>query len=174
MFWWAIYYIWTVEIPRFRQFFRFCQFRAFVVMKPINCFEKEGVSTPQQRVQRSGKDYPVLVGGKGIPPFSILLPQTLAMESHPRPGPGGTRCTGEERLPVTQTLGRVMPLSSHARLPCQVCQCSLSPSWPSCSRCWSMPMPARLWSLRHGKGSCGARLEIWRTLTNSASTSRRR
>jgi hypothetical protein len=35
-----------------------------------------------------------------------------------------------------------------------------------------MPMPARLRSLRHGKRSCGARLEIWRTLTNSASRRR--
>ena len=38
--------------------------------KPINCFEKESVSTPQQRVQRSGKDYPVLqLGGRAWPPF---------------------------------------------------------------------------------------------------------
>ena len=37
-----------------------------------------------------------------------------------------------------QTPGRVVSPSSHARQPCQVCQCSLSPSWPSttsCSRC---------------------------------------
>jgi len=133
----------------FDNFFRFCQFRAFVVcqfrafvvMKPINCFEKEGVSTPRQ-FRRVVAQWEGLsgapVGGKGMPPFSILLPQTLTMESRPRPGPGGTRCTGEERLPAIQTLGRVMPPSSHARQPCQVCQCSLSPSWPStisCSRC---------------------------------------
>jgi len=39
-------------------------------MKPINRFEKEGVSTPWQRVQRSGKDYPVFQsGGRAWPPF---------------------------------------------------------------------------------------------------------
>jgi len=39
-------------------------------MKSINCLEKEGVSTPQQRVQRSGKDYPVLLSGRRTcPPF---------------------------------------------------------------------------------------------------------
>jgi len=39
-------------------------------MKPINCFEKKGVSTPRQRVQRSGKDYLVLqLGGRAWPPF---------------------------------------------------------------------------------------------------------
>ena len=65
-----------------------------------------------------------------------------------------------------------MSLSSHALLPYQVCQCSLSLSWPSCSRCWAMLMPAWLLSLQHGKGSCDARLEIWRTLTNSTPTLR--
>ena len=108
------------------------------------------------------------------PPMYILLPQTLTMDSRPRPGPGDTRCTGEEHLPAIQTLGRVMPPSSHAQQPSQVCQFSLSPSWPRYSRCWAMPMPAPLRSLRHGKRSFGARLEIWRTLTNSVSTSRRR
>ena len=33
----------------FDNFDWFCQFRAFVVMKPRNCFEKEGVSTPFAR-----------------------------------------------------------------------------------------------------------------------------
>jgi len=46
------------------------------------------------------------------------------MGFRPRPGPGGTRCTGAERLPAIQTLGRVMPPSSHAWQPCQVCQFS--------------------------------------------------
>jgi len=39
-------------------------------MKPISCCEKKGVSTPRQRVKRSGKDYPVLQsGGRAWPPF---------------------------------------------------------------------------------------------------------
>ena len=123
----------------FDSFFRFCQFRALVVMKPIICFEKEGDSTPRQfwRVVAQWEGLSgAPVGGKDMPPISILLPQTLAMES--RPGPDGTRYTGAERLPAIQTPGRVMPPSSHARQPCQVYQCSLSPSWPStisCSRC---------------------------------------
>jgi len=78
------------------------------------------------------------------------------------PSPGSWRHSlyRKERLPAIQTLGRVMSPSSHARLPCQVCQCSLRSSWSSCSKCGAMPMPVRLRSLRHGKGSCGARLEI--------------
>jgi len=78
------------------------------------------------------------------------------------PSPGSWRHSlyRKERLSPIQTLGRVMSPSSHARLPCQVCQCSLSPSWPSWSKCGAMPMPARLRSLRDGKGSCGASLEI--------------
>jgi len=75
------------------------------------------------------------VGVKGMHPFPLRLPRTLALGSHPRPGPGGARCTGAQRLPEIQILGRVMPPSSHA---CQVCQWSQSPSWPSttsCSRC---------------------------------------
>jgi len=156
----------------FDNFPRFCQFRALVVMKPIIWFEKEGDSTPRQ-FHRVVTQWEGPVGGKGMPPFYILLPQTLPMESRPRPGPGDTRCTGEERLPAIQTLGRVMRPSSHAWQSSQVCQCSLSPSWPRCSRSWAMPMPAWLRSLQHGKRSCGARLEIWRTLTNSTSTSRR-
>jgi len=75
------------------------------------------------------------VGVKGMHPFPLLLPRTLALGSHPRPGPGSARCTGAQRLPEIQILGRVMPPSSHA---CQVCQWSQSPSWPSttsCSRC---------------------------------------
>ena len=122
----------------FDYFFRFCQFRAFLVMKTTNCFENEGVSTPRQfrRVVALWEGLSgAPAGGKGMPPFCILLPQNLAMESRPRPGPDDTRCTGEERLPAIQTLGRVMPPSSHARQLSQVCQCSLSPSWPGCSRC---------------------------------------
>jgi len=125
-------------------------------MKTTNCFENEGVSTPRQfrRVVALWEGLSgAPAGGKGMPPFCILLPQNLAMESRPRPGPDDTRCTGEERLPAIQTLGRVMPPSSHARQLSQVCQCSLSPSWPGCSRCWEMPMPARLRSLQ----------KLWRT-----------
>ena len=55
---------------------------------------------------------------------------TVAMGSHTRPGPGSARCTGAQRLPEIQILGRVMPPSSHA------CQ---------------------LRSLRHGGRRCGAR-----------------
>jgi len=121
----------------FDKFFRFCQFRALVVKKPIICFEKEGDLTPRQfrRVveQREGLSG-APVGGKSMPPFYILLPRTLAMESRPRQGPGDTRCTGEERLPAIQTLERVMRPPSHVWQPSQVCQCSLSPSWPRCSR----------------------------------------
>ena len=70
------------------------------------------------------------VGVKGMHPFPLLLPRTLALGSHPRPGPGSARCTGAQRLPEIQILGRVMPPSSHA------CQ---------------------LRSLRHGGRRCGAR-----------------
>jgi len=35
MIWWAIYYIWVVEIPRFRQFFPILPISGIVVMKPI-------------------------------------------------------------------------------------------------------------------------------------------
>jgi len=90
-------------------------------------------------------------GVKGMPSFPLRLPRTLALGSRPRPGPGGTLCTGAQRLPEIQILGRVMPPSTHAWQACQVCQCSQSPSWPnttSCSRCREMPMPARLRSLR--------------------------
>jgi len=39
------------------------------------------------------------VGGNDMSPFSNRLPRTLALGSLPRPGPGGARCTGAERLP---------------------------------------------------------------------------
>ena len=87
----------------------------------------------------SGKDCPPLpspVGVKGMPPFPLRLPRTLALGSRRGPGPGGARCTGAQRF--IQILGRLMPQFSHARQACQVCQCSQSPRWPgttSCSGC---------------------------------------
>ena len=36
------------------------------------------------------------VGVKGMHPFPLLLPRTLALGSHPRPGPGSARCTGAQ------------------------------------------------------------------------------
>ena len=100
------------------------------------------------------------VGGKTMPPFPLRLPRTLALGSRARPGPGGTLCTGAQRLPEIQILGRLMQWFSHAWQACQVCQCSQSPRWSSttsCSGCQEMPMPAQLWSSQHGGRSCGAR-----------------
>jgi len=84
----------------------------------------------------SGKDCPPLpfpVGVKGMPPFPLQLPRTMALGSRPGPGPGGASCTGAQRF--IQILGRLMPRFSHARQACQVCQCSQSPRWPSTTSC---------------------------------------
>jgi len=93
-----------------------------VVMKTINCFENKGVSTPRQ-FRRVVAQWEGLsgtpVGGKVMSSFSIVLSQTLEMESHPRPGPGGTRCTGEERLSAILNSGACYAsvLSRPAALP---------------------------------------------------------
>jgi len=98
--------------------------------------------------------------GEGYVPLFYSTATDPGNEISPSPGSWRHSLHMKERLSAIQTLGRVMSPSSHARLPCQVCQCSLSPSWPTCSKYGAMPMPARLRSLRHGKGSCGTRLEI--------------
>ena len=106
MFWWAILYIWTVEIPRFRRMFpilpisSICGHETNTSLPPS--FEKEGVSTPRQMVQRSGKDYPVLQsGGRVCPPFlfyrhrpwewNLALARVLAS------------LTAQERAPVSNS-----------------------------------------------------------------------
>ena len=97
------------------------------------------------------------VGGKGMPPFPLGLPQTLALGSRPCPGPGGARCAGAQRLPEIQILGRLVLQFSHARQACQVCQCPQSLRWPSttsCIRCREMPMRAWFQSSQYGGQSC--------------------
>ena len=117
----------------FDNFSRFCPFRAFVVMKPINCFEKEGVSTPRQ-FQRVVAQWEGLsgapVGGKGMPPFYILMPQTLAMEFRPHPGPGHgdeRRCLGVPVSGLTNLCSTMDSLFEYmyvsARADTRVCVC---------------------------------------------------
>jgi len=76
-------------------------------MKPIDCFEKEGVSTPWQREQRSGKDYPVLQsGGRAWPPF-LFYCHRPGNGISPSPGSWWHSLHRKQRLPAIQTLGRV-------------------------------------------------------------------
>ena len=90
-----MYYNWTVEILRFRQF---CLISSLPISsicghETNKLLWKEGSfdTTAEGAAQWEGLSG-APVGGKGMAPFSILPPQTLAMESCPRPGPGSTRC----------------------------------------------------------------------------------
>jgi len=74
----------------------------------------------------SGKMSAAPVRVKGMHPFPLRLPRTLALESHPHPGPASARSTGAQRQPEIHILGRVMSPSSHA---CQL--------WSLChGGCW--------------------------------------
>jgi len=125
MFWWAIYYIWTVtvEILRFRQFFPILPISSICGHETNNLLWKGGSfdTTAESVAQWEGLSC-APVGGKGMRPFSILLPQTLAMESHPHPDPGDTRCTEKSACQQFKLRG-------------VLCLCPLTPCCPT--RCVS-------------------------------------
>ena len=147
----------------FDNFSRFCQFRAFVVMKPRNCFEKGGsFDTPAIPEGGSAVGRTIWCSSRGEGHVPLLYSTATDPGNRISPSPGSWRHSlHRRRAPASNSNSGAFYASVLSRLAALPGVSVLSESeLAEVQQVLSDADACAVAVMRHGKRSCGARLEI--------------